>query len=61
MNYLLLSVSLFATYVACKLFDLFFTYCLVKISLKKQKKAIDKEIARIQKYGEQEGFTLWNK
>lgn len=59
MNYTLLAFSLFSTYVACKLFDTIFTYCLVKLSLKKQRKAIDKEIQRIQKYGEQEGFRLW--
>lgn len=59
MNYFLLSLSIVFAYVACKIFDTIHTYFLVKYSLKKQRQAIDKEIKRIQKYGEQEGFRVW--
>lgn len=59
MNYFLLTLSLFSTYVLCRVFETLFTYYLVKYGLKKQRQAIDKEIQRIQKYGEQEGFRVW--
>lgn len=59
MNYLLLTLSLTLTYIFCRSFDVLLNYILIKIGMRRQKQLVEKEIQRIQKYGEQEGFKLW--